>query len=110
MSSAFLHIRWREEQNIWPFKETILVITSIMMVIMMMMMMMVTFDAKVRAAWQPGKEKGGGGSDLGEIFHLGGGSSRSDLVDNKLISGVLRNSDEKRGTQTKRDSSKFLLI
>ena len=53
--------------------------------------------------------KGGGGSDLGEIFHLGGGgSSRSDLVDNQLNSGVLRSSDEKRGTQTKRDSSKFL--
>ena len=107
MSSAFLHIRWREEQNIWPFKETILVITTIMMMIMMMMMMMVIFDAKVRAAWQPGKEKGGGGSDLGEIFHLSGGG-RSDLVVNELNSGVLRNSDEKRGTQTKRDSSKFL--
>ena len=88
-----------DEQNIWPFKETMLVITTIMV--------MVTFDAKVRAAWQPGKEKGGG-SDLGEIFHLGGGS-RSDLVDNELNSGVLRNSDEKRGTQMKRESSKFLL-
>ena len=92
-----------------------IMIMTVMMLMMMMMMMvimvMVTFDAKVRAAWQPGKEKGGGGSDLGEIFHLGGGSSRSDLVDNKLNkSGVLRNSDEKRGTQTKRDSSKFLLI
>ena len=62
----------------------------------------------MRAAWQPGKEKGGGGSDLGEIFHLGDGGGRSDLVDNQLNSGVLRNSDEKRGTQTKRDSSKFL--
>ena len=107
MSSAFLHIRWREEQNIWPFKETILVITTIMMMIMMMMMMVI-FDAKVRAAWQPGKEKGGGAPDLGEIFHLGDGGGRSDLVDNQLNSGVLRNSDEKRGTQTKRDSSKFL--
>ena len=57
-----------EEQNIWPFKETIFVITTTIM-----MMMMVIFDAKVRAAWQPGKEKGGGGSDLGEIFHLGDG-------------------------------------
>ena len=74
----------------------------------MMMMMMVIFDAKVRAAWQPGKEKGGGAPDLGEIFHLGDGGGRSDLVDNQLNSGVLRNSDEKRGTQTKRDSSKFL--
>ena len=52
-----------EEQNIWPFKETIFVITT-------KMMMMLIFDAKVRAAWQPGKEKGGGGSDLGEFFTL----------------------------------------
>ena len=76
----------------------------------MMMMLVVILDAKVRAAWQPGKEKGGGGSDLGEIFHFGGDSCRSDLVVNELNSGVLRNSDEKRGTQTKKESSKFLLI
>ena len=82
----------------------------VMIMMMMMMMMMVIFDAKVRAAWQPGKEKGGGAPDLGEIFHLGDGGGRSDLVDNQLNSGVLRNSDEKRGTQTKKESSKFLLI
>ena len=33
-----------------------------------------------------------------------------DLVVNELNLGVLRNSDEKRGTQTKKESSKFLLI